>query len=288
MKNRKYNRGISILEVLLSIIIISFVLVLLFSLLGQVKNESVRNNISSTFIMEQSLLDELITNDILDFGIKTISSCLMGSLKDGVYNKNNKVGETTLDGKNSSSRCIRIEFDKPGIKADVAYIMVYQYYTKYGYNEATGEFDGRSYTGKEKNYAWAVEYTKGYYTYKDKKEETRCSFDFTKPQNANTDCDMANTEWHRTYQTLRVLPDNIEETVKATNKSTTPTVKYTNMVSSSYSNYGDLVIPIETTVGERYDLNIPFSFKRKSNRETFCHDLIGNGTSQWQLICTQV
>ena len=50
----KKQNGMTIIEVLLSVVIIGIVLLLLFSLLIQVRNEDNENNIQSNFIINQS------------------------------------------------------------------------------------------------------------------------------------------------------------------------------------------------------------------------------------------
>ncbi len=255
--NNKYNRGISILEVLLSIMIISIVLVLLFGLLGQVKNESVRNNISSSYIMEQSLLNELITNDILDYGIRSVSSCNMTSLLN-VYDTKNKYnnGASPSDMGNYS-RCIRIEFAKERIESTTAYILIYKYYTKYEYknNGVVGKKD----TDEENNTAWAIEYIKGRYVHA--ASGGNCYYNFQANSNANNNrCDTDQYKWVRTYDTLRVLPDSIVPTIDPKATDTIPTIRYSKSESSSSDNYGNILIPIKNAEGERYDLSIPFSY----------------------------
>lgn len=283
MPNNKFRRGISILEVLLSIIIISFVLVLLFSLLSQVRNESVRNNITSTFIMNQSLLEELITNDVIDFGVASISSCDTSQFATGVIDKQNVSGS-------GGRRCIRIEFAKPGIKATVGYIMIYKYYTKYRYDEALGEYVGKS----EDDTEWAISYTKGYYTYTNNPSE-KCKFNFKELEDnqgnksiSRIDCDEKGT-WHRTQQTLRIMPDDISPSVKKYGEGegpTTPQVHYSISYDLEKNGYADLIIPIETIDGERYDINIPFSYN--SGDDKFVCAPVNNRAGDSYLDCNKI
>ena len=284
MRNNKYNRGISILEVLLSIIIISIVLVLLFGLLGQVKNESVRNNISSTYIMEQSLLNELITNDILDYGIRSISSCNMTSLRN-VYDVKNKYSSNSQTDEGNYSRCIRIEFAKNRIEATTAYILIYKYYTKYEVNE-NDEVVGKQESDGEQTTAWAIEYIKGRYT--NPASGSNCYYNFLPNNNRNDNLCDKNDEsnkyrWVRTYDTLRVLPDSLVPTVSPSAEDTIPTVNYSNNNDQNRDNYGDLIIPIKNSDGERYDLSIPFTFNSSSN--FICKQAFTSGLQPKTLNC---
>ena len=63
------------LEVLMSIIIISMVVALLFVLFMQIKREDDENQITSTFVINQTMFTKKIEEDVLKYGISSIDTC---------------------------------------------------------------------------------------------------------------------------------------------------------------------------------------------------------------------
>lgn len=143
---RKYNRGVTIIEILLSVCIIGIVLLLLFNMLLQVRNEDKNNNIQSNFIINQSTFIKIIEEDIANYGIKAISECKSqeANINDG----------TIATGNEQDYKCIRIEYGADYLKDNVGFLLIYKYYTKY-------EIEDESYKGKEPK--WIIKYARGYY-----------------------------------------------------------------------------------------------------------------------------
>ena len=71
------NKGMTITELLVSICIISIVLLLLFSLLIQVRSEDNKSSIQSNFIIDQSTMIKAIEEDVTDYGVKRVSACTL-------------------------------------------------------------------------------------------------------------------------------------------------------------------------------------------------------------------
>lgn len=143
---KKYNRGVTIIEILLSVCIIGIVLLLLFGMLLQVRNEDKNNNIQSNFIINQSTFIKTIEEDIANYGVVAISECKLSevNISDG----------TIATGNEEDYKCIRIEYGADYLKDSVGYLMIYKYYTKY-------DIVGKSYMGKAPK--WIIKYARGYY-----------------------------------------------------------------------------------------------------------------------------
>lgn len=142
----KYNKGVTIIEILISVAIVGMVLLLLFSLLLQVRNEDTDNNIQSNFIINQSTFIKAIEEDITNYGVKAVSAC---SLSDVNINS-----ATVVAGDEENFKCIRIEYNANYLKDKVGYLIVYNYYSKYevvnGKNKGTEP-------------KWMIKYVRGYY-----------------------------------------------------------------------------------------------------------------------------
>lgn len=144
---RKYNRGVTIVEILLSVCIIGIVLLLLFGMLLQVRNEDKNNNIQSNFIINQSTFIKNIEEDIANYGVKAISNCTFSDV--------NINSGTVVSGYQEDYKCLRIEYGADYLKDNVGYLLIYRYYSKY-------DIQGTSYKGKDPK--WVIKYARGYYS----------------------------------------------------------------------------------------------------------------------------
>jgi Tfp pilus assembly protein PilV len=75
MKKNIYKRGVTIVEILLSILIIGMVVIVLFNMLVNVRNEDRNNQIQSRYVLNQAQFTERIQEDLIDSGIYQISAC---------------------------------------------------------------------------------------------------------------------------------------------------------------------------------------------------------------------
>lgn len=142
----KYNRGVTIVEILISVAIIGMILLLLFSMLLQVRNEDKNNNIQSNFIINQSTFIKAIEEDITNYGVKAVSAC---SLADVNINSS-----TVVAGDEENFKCIRIEYAADYLKDKVGYLILYNYYSRYEV------IDGKN-SGIDPK--WMMKYVRGYY-----------------------------------------------------------------------------------------------------------------------------
>lgn len=148
--NRKYSKGMSIIEILVSICIIAIVLALLFTLLIQVRHEDTDNNIQSNFIINQSTYIKTIEEDIVNYGIKAVENCTLADA--------NIRQESIVRGQEENIKCIKIIYDADYLKDNVGFLLVYNYYRNYD-TDKNGNYVGR-------DAAWVIQYMRGSYTCK--------------------------------------------------------------------------------------------------------------------------
>lgn len=141
----KHNRGVTIVEIIISIAIIGIVLVLLFSMLAQVRHEDSNNNIQSNFIINQSTFIKAIEEDIVNYGVKSIGSCNLADAN---------ISSTVVSGYEQQYACLRIEYAADYIKDKIGFLLVYNYYTKY--DKIDGTYKGR-------DPSWMIQYVRGSY-----------------------------------------------------------------------------------------------------------------------------
>ena len=143
---RKYNRGVSIVEILLSIIIIGLILIVLFNMLINVRNEDQNNQIQSQFVLNQAQFVEKIEEDFVNYGISSVSSCDVMSVDMQGYNINEKY--------RNNFKCLRFDYSAPYLTDNIGYLMVYNYNFRYDVNHK--ELEGKEDT-------WMIRYIRGHF-----------------------------------------------------------------------------------------------------------------------------
>ncbi len=143
----QYKRGVTTIEILVSICIIAIVLILLFGLLVQVRHEDEDNAVQSNFILNQSTFIRLLEEDIVNYGVKSISPCTLGEA--------NIATNTIATGYENKYQCVRITYAADYIKDKIGYLLIYNYYRSY-------EGVGDSYKGSDN--AWMLSYMRGSYS----------------------------------------------------------------------------------------------------------------------------
>lgn len=109
------KKGITLVEIIVSIVLISIVLIFLAILLVDVKDMNDSSKTNSTYLINKSLLTKLIEQDLIndeDNSI-TISSC---SVKNDIY-----TGYTQVGGNLNFNECLKISFTEN----DYAFIGIY-------------------------------------------------------------------------------------------------------------------------------------------------------------------
>ena len=135
--------GMTIIEVLLSVVIIGIVLLLLFSLLIQVRNEDNENNIQSNFIINQSTFIKELEEDIINYGVKSVSPCILGDLN---------LTDSTVDG--NKYTCMKLTYAADYLDDNIGFLVIYKSFTTY--TVVNGKYVG------DKS-SWMIEYQRGKY-----------------------------------------------------------------------------------------------------------------------------
>lgn len=144
----KKNQGMTIVEILISICIISIVVLLLFNMLIQVRNEDVSNQIQSNFVINQSTFIKELEEDIINYGVKSISSC---SLQEA-----NISSELLNNGYENKFKCLKFEYAADYTEDNIAFLMVYNTYARF-------DVENGEYKGRDDSARWMVQYVRGHY-----------------------------------------------------------------------------------------------------------------------------
>ena len=145
---KKYNHGVSVVEVLLSIIIIGLVLIVLFNMLINVRKEDEANQIQSRYALNQSQFIQRVEEDLTNYGLKSVSSCDVEAtgMNPSYFNFTNR----------RYFKCIKFEYASDYLVDNIGYLMIYNYNTKFDYDNNTNNI-----TGKES--VWMLSYTRGHF-----------------------------------------------------------------------------------------------------------------------------
>lgn len=142
----KKNSGMTIVEIIISLAIISIVIVLLFALLMSVRNEDASNAVKSNFVINQSSFIKAIEEDLVNYGVKSIAPCTLADAN---------ISSTVASGYEDKYKCVRIVYSADYITDKIGFLLIYRYYTKY--NRV-----GNNYVGTESE--WMIQYIRGSYT----------------------------------------------------------------------------------------------------------------------------
>lgn len=80
----KNNKGMTIVEIIVSIALISIILVFLINLLITVKNANDRNKASSELLINQALITKTIENDFTELKLKGVSYCTQTEVNNNI------------------------------------------------------------------------------------------------------------------------------------------------------------------------------------------------------------
>ena len=143
----KYNKGITIVEILMSIVIIGVVLVILYNLLITIRKDNDANQMKSQYVFNQSNYVQLIQEDIVNYGVSLVSACDLYDVDMDSFNINSQYRK--------NFKCIRIDYASDYLVDNIGYLMVYNYNFKYDV------LNNNSVVGKESS--WMIRYTRGHY-----------------------------------------------------------------------------------------------------------------------------
>ena len=116
------KKGITLVEIIISIVLISIVLIFLFSLLITVKDINDESEVNSTYLINKSLILKNIESDLDKADSVSLSSC---DIKD--FYSSYEVGG--LDVKFRANNCLQFEYGN----GDFAYLGIYYYKNKESY-----------------------------------------------------------------------------------------------------------------------------------------------------------
>jgi len=91
---RLNNKGITLVEIIVSVALISIVLIFLFSLLIQVNNENADNEVKSSYLVNQSTFIKQIEEDFLDYKLLYGENCDDYGIN--VYKSSGETSENTI------------------------------------------------------------------------------------------------------------------------------------------------------------------------------------------------
>lgn len=89
------NKGVTLVEIIISIVLISIVLVFLFVMLIQVNNETEENEVRASYLIDQASYIKQIEEDFLDYKLKQIR----------------KLCPSLIDGLAINKKCLRFTYD---------------------------------------------------------------------------------------------------------------------------------------------------------------------------------
>lgn len=136
----KYNRGTSVLEILISVMIISLVLILMFTLLNQVRDDEAKSIVHSNYIINQSMYTKAVAEDIMDFDLLTINAC--------------SLADANVKRVVTNAVCLKLTYNNSKIQDNIGFLMVYKYNTR------TGSYCSPKTSCDPK---WVISYVRGYY-----------------------------------------------------------------------------------------------------------------------------
>ena len=224
---RNYNQsGMTIIEVLVSVIIISFVMSLLFVLLLQVQNANSAAKKKSNLLISQAVITKAIEQDMIEIGVSAVSACTYED-----FNMfSNQIDES------EPYACARLEFNKSYDINDLGYIMVYKQ-NENAYDNAT----------------WVVKYARGYYDNcvmgNSPSDGSSWIESYSVVQKLNNDVTLGSFVDRVTGKTRYVSLNYSAEY--------DPTEKY----SRQKVNSANIVIPIVDSNNYHYDIDLSFSFR---------------------------
>lgn len=114
------NKGMTIVEIIVAVTLVSIVLIFLLNLLITVKNQRVQNEMSSNLIINKAVLTKAIEDDINEFNLVAVSVCDSDDI--GLDGKKRiiPVGATNI-------YCLKLTYDSNLVDDNFGYILQYTY-----------------------------------------------------------------------------------------------------------------------------------------------------------------
>jgi type II secretory pathway component PulJ len=112
------KKGITIVEIIISVTLVSIVLVFLFNVMITVKNEDSKSQTQSKLLINQALIIKSIQSDIKDYGLKGVDYCSLTDI-DTFKPKNNFTDSNNI-------YCLKLIYDVSNT-TNTGYLFYYQY-----------------------------------------------------------------------------------------------------------------------------------------------------------------
>jgi len=123
------NKGVTLIEIIISVALISIVIIFLFRLLIQVNNENSDNEVKSSYLVNQATFIKQIEEDFLDYKFQSGDECDYTKIKKESNETTNeylylpRLKETA--NRNSNIKCLKFNFD-PTKEYTYAYLFLYK------------------------------------------------------------------------------------------------------------------------------------------------------------------
>lgn len=124
----KNNKGITIVEIIISVTLISIVMILLFTVLITVRDEDERGKVVSNLLINQALIVKEIENDFIELGLIGIASCNDGEFyldkKDTVLNI---IPSSSSLRTSAKGNCLKLIYNSAKTEDNIGYLLYYSY-----------------------------------------------------------------------------------------------------------------------------------------------------------------
>lgn len=124
MKNN--NKGMTLVEVIICITLISIVAIFLFNILASVNKQNKKSQTQSNLLINQALIIQAIETDFIDYQLENISKCLENEIKDIIPDSADK----------STLHCIKLTYNSTFTSENNGYLLFYNY----EYSKQTNQF----------------------------------------------------------------------------------------------------------------------------------------------------
>ncbi len=124
------NKGITLIEIIISIVLVSIVLIFLFTLLISVKDMNTESEVNSTYLINKSLILKNIEEDLKNSNSVTITKCpkVDSSSKVDIIKSFYTNYKLPDDLKNQAVECLKFKFG-----SDEAFLGIYYHKTRESY-----------------------------------------------------------------------------------------------------------------------------------------------------------
>lgn len=114
----KNNKGVTLVEIIVSVVLISIVIIFIFNLMITVKNINDTSNTSSTNIINKGLIIKKVEEDFQNLGLIAVNSCNATELSSVMVQNYNK----------DAYYCLKFTYNQADANYKYGYLIYYSYY----------------------------------------------------------------------------------------------------------------------------------------------------------------